>query len=93
MKKICLMVAILVTTLLQTGFAQHEHANNQTQTPALLPLYYNIKDALVGGNATLASSKANELVNALNLTEAKTITGDSGDELMKHAEKSPKAKT
>jgi hypothetical protein len=87
MKKIFLMVAILTTTLVQTGFAQHEGANHQTQTPALLPLYYHIKDALVNGNANLASSKAGELVIALNSPEAKTITGDSWNELLKHSEK------
>lgn len=92
MKKIFLMVAILATSIVQTGFAQHDHANHQTQTPALLPLYYNIKDALVSGNATVASSKASELVNALNTPEAKKITGDKGDGLLEHAGKIAESK-
>jgi hypothetical protein len=87
MKKIFLMVAIMATTLVQTGFAQNDHANHQTQNPALLPLYFSIKDALVGGNANLASSKASELVIALNSPEGKTITGDSWNEILKHSEK------
>jgi hypothetical protein len=87
MKKIFIMVAIIATTLVQTGFAQNDHANHQTQNPALLPLYFSIKDALVGGNANLASSKASELVTVLNSTESKTIAGDSWNEILKHSEK------
>lgn len=72
------MVAIIATVFVQTGFAQEEHATHQTQTPALLPLYYNVKDALVSGNANLAASKAGELVKTLNSTDAKTITNRDG---------------
>lgn len=86
------MVAILATTLVQTGFAQHDHANHQTQTSALLPLYYNLKDALVDGNANLASSKASELVKALNTPEAKAMTGDKAEGLLKHTEKIAESK-
>ncbi len=92
MKKIFLMVVILTTTLVQTGLAQHDHTNHQTETTALLPLYYNIKDALVSGNANLASSKASELVKALNTAEAKAITGNSKDELLKHVGKIAESK-
>jgi hypothetical protein len=87
MKKIFLMVAIMATTLVQTGFAQQNHSNHQTDTSDFLPLYYNIKDALVSGNTNLASSKASELVIALNSPEGKTITGDSWNEILKHSEK------
>jgi hypothetical protein len=87
MKKIFLMVAIIATTLIQSGFAQNNQANQKSQNPELLPLYFNIKDALVIGNANLASSKAGELVIALNSPEGKTITGDSWNEILKHSEK------
>ncbi len=92
MKKIFLMVAILTTTLAQAVFAQHDHANHQAEKTALLPLYYNIKDALVSGNADLAYSKANELVIVLKTSEAKAITGDSGDNLLKYAGKIAESK-
>lgn len=92
MKKIFLIVAILATTLVQTGFAQHDHANHQTQTSALLPLYYSLKDALVDGNTNLASSKAIELVKALNTSEAKAISGDKVDGLLKHSGKIAESK-
>lgn len=85
MKKIFLMVVILTTTLVQTGFAQDDHANHQSETSVLLSLYYNIKDALVSGNSNLASLKASELVIALNTSEAKAIAGKSNDELLKYA--------
>jgi hypothetical protein len=87
MKKIFLMVAILATTLVQTVFAQNDYANNENQTSAILPLYYNIKDALVAGNANLASSKASEMVIVLNTPEVKKVTGNSGDELLKQVGK------
>jgi hypothetical protein len=92
MKKIFLMVAIMATAFVQTGFAQHDHANHQTQTPALLPLYYNVKDALVGSNATLAAAKAGELVKALNSADAKAITGASQAGLLEHAGKIAESK-
>lgn len=92
MKKRLLTVAILAASLVQNGFAQHAHANTQPQTSSLLPLYYNIKDALVGGNASLTSSKAFELVAALKADEAKITIGDSGDELLKHAKKVAESK-
>ncbi len=75
----------MATALVQTGFAQHDHAATTAQTAALLPLYYSVKDALVGGNATIASSKAGELVKALNGADAKTITNRDG--LLEHAGK------
>lgn len=86
------MVALMATAFVQTGFAQHDHTNHQTQSSALLPLYYNVKDALVGGNASLAASKAEELVKALNSTDAKTITGSSRDGLLEHAGKIAESK-
>lgn len=92
MKKIFLMVAIFTTTLAQAVFAQHDHANHKTETTALLPLYYNIKDALVSGNSNLAASKANELLTTLNTPEAKAIASSSGDELLKYAGKIAESK-
>ncbi|MET3115755.1 hypothetical protein AAKU52_003512 [Pedobacter sp. CG_S7] len=77
MKNIFLMVAVMSTAFMQTGFAQQDHtAHSKTvQIPALLPLYYNVKDALVAGNATLSASKAGELVKALNGVDAKAVSG------------------
>ena len=92
MKKIFLMVAIVATSLVQTVFAQNDQENRHTQTAAILPLYYNIKDALVGGDANLASSKANELVTVLNTPEAKKVTGSNGEDLLKQVGKIAESK-
>jgi len=86
MKKLILLVAFFATAFVQTGFAQQDHA----QTPAFLPLYYNVKDALVGGNAALAASKAGELVKAINSADGKTVTNRDG--LLEHAGKIAKSK-
>ncbi|KAA8473887.1 DUF3347 domain-containing protein [Arcticibacter tournemirensis] len=81
------MVALIATAFVQTGFAQHDHATHQTQSSALLPLYYNIKDALVVGNASLAAAKAGEFVEALKNADAKIVTGANRDGLLEHSGK------
>jgi hypothetical protein len=92
MKKIFSMVAIIATFFVKNGISQTDHANHQAQTPALLPLYYNVKDALVSGNASLAASKAGELVKALNSADAKTLTGNNQAGLLEHAGKIAESK-
>jgi hypothetical protein len=88
MKKIFLLVAFIATAFVQTGFAQQAPA----QTPAILPLYYNVKDALVGGNSSLAASKAGDLVKALNNADAKAISESNRKGLLEHAENVAKSK-
>ncbi len=51
MTKIFFIVALIATTLVQSSFAQDKTSDVFTQ-------YYAIKDALVGGNASLANTKA-----------------------------------
>lgn len=86
------MVAIIATSFVQYGFAQTDHANHQTQPVALLPLYYNIKDALVSGDAKLAASKSQEFVKAVNNTDTKVINETSKKGLLEHAGKLAKSK-
>lgn len=88
MKKIFLLVAFIATAFMQTGFAQ----DNNAQSSALLPLYFNVKDALVGGNSSLAASKAGDLVKALNNADAKAISESNRKGLLEHAEKVAKSK-
>ncbi|MEJ7557423.1 MAG: DUF3347 domain-containing protein [Pedobacter sp.] len=88
MKKIFLLVAFLATAFVQTGFAQQDHA----QTSAVLPLYYNVKDALVGGNSSLAASKAGDLIKVLNSTDAKAMSEGNRNGLLEHAAKIAKSK-
>jgi hypothetical protein len=92
MKKVSLIVAILATFFVQYGFAQNNHANHQTQPTALLPLYYDVKDALVSGNATMAASKAQEFVKAVNSTDAKAMSETDKKGLLEHAGRLAKSK-
>ena len=61
MKNIILLLTIATLTLLQPAMAQE----NALGTSKALTGYYDIKDALVSGNAALAHSKATELVEIL----------------------------
>lgn len=85
LKKISLLVAIIATTIVQTGFAQS--GNVAVPAPALLPAYHNVKDALVSGNANLAASKAGELVITITGAETKTLSNGNKDSLLEHAGK------
>jgi hypothetical protein len=86
MKKIVFVVAFIATAFIQTGFAQN------TTTSPLLPLYYNIKDALVSGNANLAASKAGDFVKALNSTDTKVVSEPDRNALLKDAGKIAESK-
>ena len=79
MKKIFLLVAILATAFMQKGFAQE---NVKTQ---LLHSYYDIKNAMVAGNANTASIKAEEFVKTLNGIDTKIINEAIRDALLKDA--------
>lgn len=83
MKKIFVLVALIATAFAQYGFAQHVHSTENT--PGLLPSYYDIKDALVVGNTTLAATKAAELVKAVSGTDEKTVDKALKESLLKHA--------
>jgi len=83
MKRIFLLVAFLATSLAQYTIAQ-DHSGH-TQSGDLLNLYYNIKDALVAGNASLAASKSGEFVKALNTADEKTVSKANKSSLLKHA--------
>jgi hypothetical protein len=85
MKKMFLLVAFMATAMVQTGFAQNNHA--AVHTPALLTAYYDVKDALVAGDAALAASKAGQLVKAINSTDAQILPKASKDSLLADAAK------
>lgn len=67
MKKIFLAVALIATAWIKPGFAQ----SNQTQS--LLTSYYDIKNALVNSDATLAASKANVFSKVMGSIDMKSI--------------------
>ena len=72
MKKIFLMVAIMATTITQYSFAQD--STKQIQLPQLLTSYYNIKNALVAGDATSASANALAFTKTVNSIDYKIIS-------------------
>jgi hypothetical protein len=83
MKKIFLLVAFFATVLAQKSFAQD--SLKQYQLSKLLTQYYNIKDALVAGNANTAASEAEEYVKTLNGIEFQTISEGNANSLLKDA--------
>ncbi len=82
MKKLFFIVAIFATAFTQS-FAQD--STTQTQLSRLLTSYYNIKDALVAGNATSASASAEQFVKSANGIDYKVISEGNINALVKDA--------
>lgn len=92
MKKSILIVAFLATAFVQNSFAQlvpthREDSTKQSQLPQLLSAYYNIKDALVAGNASDAVLAATSFVKAANSIDRKVISEENITALLKDAGK------
>lgn len=83
MKKTLLMLSLMLGVFIQTTFSQD--SSQKDQLSELLLDYYNIKDALVAGNATAASAKAQEFVKSLNTVDYKTISEGNINALLKDA--------
>lgn len=81
MKKIIFLVALIATVFIQKSFAQ----DIKTLPSDLLHSYYDIKNALVSGNADIASAKADEFVKNLNGVDSKTIDEATRSALLKDA--------
>ena len=82
MKKLILMVAIFATAFVQKTFAQ----NNTTPQPSeLLTSYYNIKDALVSGDAGKAAANAEQFVKNINSISTETVHESNKEALLKDA--------
>lgn len=91
MKKIISFVAILFATIItQNSFAQD--SAQASQVPQLLSLYYNIKDALVAGNAVSAASKAEAFVKVATGIDYKVIPEGNINTLLKDASRISEAK-
>lgn len=86
MKKIFFIVAFLATSLVQSTFAQ----NTEGGSPTLLTHYYAVKDALVSGNANLASTNATEFVKTAS--EISTLPEAARSSLLKDASSIAKTK-
>lgn len=82
MKKIFLVVALIAITFTQNGFAQD---STKTQSSPLLTSYYNLKDALVSSNYTMAAASAESFVKALNDIDKETVKDESRAALLSDA--------
>ena len=80
MKKIILMLALFEKAFTFNSFAQD---STITQPVQLLNTYYKLKNALVSSNPTSAAASAEELVKAINVTEA--VNDDTRAGLLKDA--------
>jgi hypothetical protein len=81
MKKILFIVALFAAAFVQ-GFAQD---STKTQTSQLLHSYYEIKNALVAGNANTASTSAEQFVKTTNGIDYKVISEGNINALLKNA--------
>ena len=81
MKKIFFIVAIIATAFVQSSFAQ-DSAGMQSQ---LLHSYYDIKNALVAGNANTASASAEQFLKTANGIDYKVISEGNINTLLKDA--------
>ena len=78
------MVAVFATALVQQTFAQDTSA---PQPSKLLTSYYNIKDALVSGNANSAAINAAQFIKTINGISPEIIPGPTKEPLLKDAGK------
>lgn len=78
MKKILSLISIFIGILSLSGFAQDLEQNKLTQ---LLNQYYNVKNALVAGDASSASVSAKEYAATVTTFDRKVISEDNGHTL------------
>ena len=83
MKKIVLLVALFATAFTKNSFAQD--STQQAQLSQLLSHYYGMKDALVAGDAAMASSKGEAFMKTLNDIDPKIISETTSSALLKDA--------
>jgi hypothetical protein len=84
MKKLILIVAIFATAFTQQTFAQD---TSTLQPSELLISYYNIKDALVSGDAVKAAANAEQFVKNINSISTETVHESNKEALLKDAGK------
>ena len=81
-RKIFFIVAIFATAFVQQSFAQDTKQNQPSQ---LLTIYFNIKDALVAGDANTAAMQAEAFVKTLNGIDEKIINEGNRNALLTDA--------
>ena len=82
MKKVSLVIAIFIT-----AFSQVIAQETKSLLPQLLSDYYNIKDALIAGNAATASLRAADFIKTINGVDYKVLAEGNVNILLKDAGK------
>jgi len=98
--KTSFLIAILICFTSISVFAQNDHSSHKSEASdtiatntgksnlsQLLTLYYNVKDALIAGNAKTASAKAGDFVKAVKGIDAKAVAQGNINALLKDAGK------
>lgn len=83
MKKLFLLLAFFASAFIQKSFSQD--STNRSQIAQLLPLYYNLKDALTASNLGKASSYAHDFVKAIEGINHELIPADQIKPLLQDA--------
>jgi len=99
MKKLFILTVTICITAF-SGFAQHDHNTHQNKVSTtntdtnthnnlsqLLLSYYAIKDALIAGNASSASTGADQFIKAANTIDYKVISEGNINALLKDVNK------
>ncbi|MEO8771398.1 MAG: DUF3347 domain-containing protein [Ferruginibacter sp.] len=86
------ITALLATVFIQNSFAQDSTQHIPPQLSQLLVSYYNIKDALVAGNADLASTSAEQYFKIANGIDYKVISEANINALLKVGGKIPETR-
>ena len=77
---------IFIVAIFATGFVQNSFAQDSTGTQSqLLHSYYDIKNALVAGNANTASASAEQFLKTANGVDYKVISEGNINTLLKDA--------
>jgi predicted lipid-binding transport protein (Tim44 family) len=75
-----------------TNPATVTNGSSQQESSQFLSLYYNIKDALVSGNASATSAKAGEFMKTAGSLNEKVLPVENKNALLKDAEQISKSK-
>lgn len=85
------LFAAIISLFTVTANAQHDHgshshgttnATQQTSLTQLLALYYDVKNALINGDAATASANADAFAKAVNGTDMNALQGKEMDAFM-----------
>ena len=87
-----LFIAIISIFSSVFQMANGQTADQQKQMTNILLSYYQVKDALIKGDASVSAAKARELISAVQTADQKTVKETKADKLLEDAGKIADAK-